>query len=472
MRVANGIAVARFGDAIRRSLCDRTLRHFSNFDAAKEVGDLKMIFTLPLSNSFQKNVNLVAQKMEKSASLLQTHYGLIHVRAYETGNSTWFALCFGVIERENVYCRVHDACITSEVFGSQKCDCQLQLHDTMSFLQKNSGVLIYTPQEGRGCGLLKKITAYSYQTCDGFDTVQSDILANNSVESRDYSLVKHILADLHIESIGLITNNAFKVEEIRKFNIQCQRMQPRFILPWKHSMPYIKCKQRKMNHDINLPKLDVETVNCMNHIKEQLAKDTSQLKIVSCFATSLNGVYCSHDRSPLRISNTRTNTVTQCIRSISDCILVGSKTILSDNPHLDCKIENSNLLTKIILTSSAQKIPKNANVFKNGTVYILSTQVDDQHLQAHVTYFNGTVEDCISKIKQLGCRCLMVEGGLKVLQSFIHHSSLVVWTQNLNMMEGHQYNLHNTEFNSQKAFVFDDNLIICCTAEHKVYAKV
>ena len=52
--------------------------------------------------------------------------------------------------------RIHDACFTSEVLGSIKCDCKAQLDFALEYIQQNGGLLIYLHQEGRGIGLANK----------------------------------------------------------------------------------------------------------------------------------------------------------------------------------------------------------------------------------------------------------------------------------------------------------------------------
>ena len=57
-----------------------------------------------------------------------------------------------------VLVRIHSSCLTSETFGSLRCDCSEQLEDSLSQISVASrGIVIYLNQEGRGIGLLDKL---------------------------------------------------------------------------------------------------------------------------------------------------------------------------------------------------------------------------------------------------------------------------------------------------------------------------
>ncbi|KAL4429188.1 hypothetical protein ABPG77_010167 [Micractinium sp. CCAP 211/92] len=151
----------------------------------------------------------------------------------------------------DVAVRVHDACFTSEVLGSLKCDCREQLELAMEYIRDQPpGMVIYLQQEGRGIGLANKIAAYALQE-KGLDTVDANRALGLPDDCREYSAVAHILEDLGISSIKLMTNNPRKMNELASLGIPVSGRIPCQVPAQKYNAGYLSSKHRRMAHLLN-----------------------------------------------------------------------------------------------------------------------------------------------------------------------------------------------------------------------------
>lgn len=148
----------------------------------------------------------------------------------------------------NVPVRVHSECMTSEVFGSLKCDCREQLHHAQEEIARNElGVLLYLRQEGRGIGLPNKIRAYQLQS-RGHDTVDANRMLGLPDDARDYSGAAAMLDHLGVASIQLLTNNPEKELAMGKLGVVVESRAPSLIRPNEFSAPYLEAKRARMGH--------------------------------------------------------------------------------------------------------------------------------------------------------------------------------------------------------------------------------
>lgn len=185
---------------------------------------------------------------------LPTDRGFYRLRGYRHAvdggvPSEPVAICFGDIEgRDKVPVRVHDACFTSEVLGSLKCDCKQQLQLAMEYIQENDGMVIYLHQEGRGIGLANKIAAYALQDTQGLDTVDANRALGLPDDTREYTAVANILEDMGVKSIQLMTNNPRKVATLEKLGVKIEGRIPCIVQPNLFNQGYLEAKEGRMKH--------------------------------------------------------------------------------------------------------------------------------------------------------------------------------------------------------------------------------
>ena len=186
-----------------------------------------------------------------SQSPLPTAWGKLTCRIYrdETG-ADYVALSAGHLEdAENVTCRLHSACLTSEAFGSLKCDCKEQLDRALERVAREGrGVVIYLPQEGRGIGLGDKIRAYSVQEHEGLDTVDANRHLGLPDDTRDYGFAAAILHDIGVKSVALMTNNPLKIEGLERAGIGVSQRLAHVMDMGELADTYVRVKQARMGH--------------------------------------------------------------------------------------------------------------------------------------------------------------------------------------------------------------------------------
>ncbi len=153
---------------------------------------------------------------------------------------------------ESVLVRVHSSCVTGDIFGSYRCDCGVQLEESMRIIEKEGkGVLVYLNQEGRGIGLFNKIAAYKLQE-KGMDTVDANIELGFKADERDYGVGAQILRELGVTKIRLITNNPVKRAGLEGYGLKIIENIPIRIKPNLYNKKYLLTKQEKMGHFLEL----------------------------------------------------------------------------------------------------------------------------------------------------------------------------------------------------------------------------
>ncbi|KGE17194.1 GTP cyclohydrolase II [Paenibacillus wynnii] len=174
-------------------------------------------------------------------------------------------LVYGDFEgSEEALIRMHSICHTGDIFGSKRCDCGFQLHQSMKMIVDNgSGALFYLANhEGRGIGLFSKAMAYILQE-EGYDTVEANLELGFSDDVRSYSDAISVLQHLRQKPVTLITNNPKKLEALKAAGMNAVKRAPLWGDVSIFNEKYLRTKVARSGH--------LEVVKDTNLVEGRLA---------------------------------------------------------------------------------------------------------------------------------------------------------------------------------------------------------
>lgn len=192
-----------------------------------------------------------------AVATLPTEWGEFEIAGYRSLNSDeeFVALFKGEMRRDiPTLVRIHSQCLTGDVFGSTKCDCGQQLHQTMQMIEREGrGAVVYQLQEGRGIGILNKIRAYALQD-KGADTVEANEQLGLAVDLRDYKQCAEVLFDLGLCQVRVISNNPLKLKALEESGLRIvERVSIQVDQP-EQAGAYLRTKKEKLGHLLDFSK--------------------------------------------------------------------------------------------------------------------------------------------------------------------------------------------------------------------------
>ena len=227
---------------------DGTMARVPQLLKIAEQFDLKIITVRALIEYRIRREKLVQRIV---STKLPSQYGEFRIYLFrsQTDNKDHIALVKGDITPEKpTLVRVHSECLTGDVFGSLRCDCNAQLVASMERVEmEGHGIVLYMRQEGRGIGLLNKLKAYNLQD-EGLDTVEANEELGFRADLRDYGIGAQILRDLGVGKMRLLTNNPKKIIGLTGYGLEVVERVPLEVYPNQHNERYLTTKRDKLGH--------------------------------------------------------------------------------------------------------------------------------------------------------------------------------------------------------------------------------
>lgn len=344
---------------------------------------------------------------------------------------------------EEILVRVHSECFTGDTFGSQRCDCNAQLHLALEEISRaGRGILIYLRQEGRGIGLRNKLYTYTLQD-RGYDTVDANLLLGREADERSYDIAGEILRKLGVKSVRLMTNNPGKIEGLQASGVNVTERVPIQSEPTHQNFDYLKTKMERMQHLLELdgepqgPSAahDYVTSDVESKIQNLLDNpDRTHPVTTLSFAQSLDGSIALHPGEPYEISDRPSLTLSHALRALHDAILIGIGTVLADDPQLTVRLEDGSNPRPIIVDSNL-RTPADSRFLASPKLRpIIATTQPADHRRADTLRSTGATiltlpadENGLVELQTLletvwdqeGITTVMVEGGAGIITSFL-----------------------------------------------------
>lgn len=374
---------------------------------------------------------MASKQIEKLTSArIPTTYGEFQLGCYHSpaDHKEHLALVMGeVAGQENVLVRIHSECFTGDVLGSQRCDCGPQLHHAMQRIAAvGQGVIVYLRQEGRGIGLADKLRAYNLQDV-GYDTVDANLALGHRADARDYTAAAHILQDLEVHSLRLLTNNPDKIAGLQAAGVQVAARLPLATAVTPENAAYLRTKVEKMRHLLDLEPLQ------LSPSPNGTARPSTQRPFVTLsYAQSVDGSIALRRGQPTPLSGPEALHLTHRLRASHDAILVGIGTVLADDPRLTVRLAEGEQPQPVVVDGRL-RFPLTARLLDHPKrPLIVTTPQADPTRQSALEAAGAAVvrvaaapdgrvslSAALSALQTRGLSSLMVEGGAHIITSFL-----------------------------------------------------
>ena len=131
------------------------------------------------------------------------------------------------------------------------------------------------------------------------------------------------------------------------------------------------------------------------------------------------------ENKPIFISNTYSQQLVHKLRSAEHAILVGTNTVLADNPKLNIRSWSGENPVRVVLDNTL-RIPKNSNILDGSAKTIVITATRDKNIVSsknlifeEIDFSKNIAKQVCEVLSKYHIQSLIVEGGTQTLQTFI-----------------------------------------------------
>jgi diaminohydroxyphosphoribosylaminopyrimidine deaminase / 5-amino-6-(5-phosphoribosylamino)uracil reductase len=286
----------------------------------------------------------------------------------------------------------------------------------LALAQLGSGHVAPNPLVGAVLVYEGKIIGEGYH--QQFGEAHAEVNCMNSVAAENFAFIKKATLYVSLEPCSHMGKTPPCVDLILKHNI------PHVVIGCQDSFEKVAGTGiKKLQAAGVLVELGVLENDCRAINKRFFTfHEKKRPYIILKWAQTNDGFIANENGAPLEISNAYTNKLTHKWRATEAAILVGTKTLLTDNPTLTTRNWVGNNPTRIIIDKQLV-INKNANIYNTAAPTIIINRIK-QTADGNIIFYKMAAQETMVKAvvncmyaQQLNS--IIIEGGAKTLQQFI-----------------------------------------------------
>ena len=222
------------------------------------------------------------------------------------------------------------------------------------------------------------------------------------------------------------------------------------------------------NAGINVIVGVLETECRMHHKRFFTVQENKRPYIILKWAETKDGFVApiaKNENKPIFISNTYSQQLVHKLRSAEHAILVGTKTVLADNPKLNIRSWSGENPVRVVLDNTL-RIPKNSNILDGSTKTIIITAAKDKNIVSsknlifeEIDFSKNIAKQVCEVLSKYQIQSLIIEGGTQTLQTFIDEKlwdEAMVFVGNTSFVKGVKSPIITKEFKEE--FIENDIL--------------